>query len=68
MPEGSDITSIRDNVLNDYDVGYLPGVNFSPDGSSGQNYARLCFGYNQPSEVYEGIARLAEAFENEGAF
>jgi 2-aminoadipate transaminase len=68
MPDGSDLTSIRDTVLNDYDVGYLPGVNFSPEGTTGHNYARLCFGYNQPDEVYEGIARLAEAFENEGAF
>ncbi len=68
MPDGSDITSIRDNVLDEYDVGYLPGVNFSPEGNTGQNYARLCFGYNQPDEIYEGIARLAEAFEKEGAF
>ena len=68
MPDGSDITSIRDAVLNDYDVGYLPGVNFSPEGNTGRNYARLCFGYNQPDEIYEGIARLAEAFEKEGAF
>ena len=54
--------------MNEYDVGYLPGVNFSPEGNTGQNYARLCFGYNQPDEIYEGIARLAEAFEKEGAF
>ena len=68
MPDGSDITSIRDSVLNDYDVGYLSGVNFSPEGNTGHNYARLCFGYNQPEEIHEGIARLAEAFEKEGAF
>ena len=68
MPDESDLAAIRDTVLDKYDVGYLPGVNFSPEGDSGQNYARLCFGYNQPDEVYEGIARLAEAFEAEGAF
>ena len=68
MPDGSDLTAIRDTVLDKYDVGYLPGVNFSPQGDSGNNRARLCFGYNQPDEVYEGIARLAEAFEAEGAF
>ncbi len=68
MPDGSDITSIRDTVLDKYEVGYLSGVNFSPEGGSGQNYARLCFGFNQPDEIHEGIARLAEAFEAEGAF
>ncbi|MAF52737.1 MAG: hypothetical protein CL694_06965 [Chloroflexi bacterium] len=66
MPEGSDLVSIRDRVLETADVGYLPGPNFAPDGASGRNYARLCFGYCQPEEIREGIARLAEAFEKEG--
>ena len=68
MPEGSDLVSIRDDVLDKYDVGYLPGVSFSPEGNTGQNCARLCFGYNTPPEIHEGIARLAEAFQEEGAF
>ena len=68
MPDDADLTSIRDTVLNNYDVGYLPGVNFSPEGNTGHNYARLCYGFNQPAEIHEGIARLAEAFEKEGAF
>ncbi len=67
LPDGSDITSIRDDVLNKYDVGYHAGVNFAPDGVSGRNYARLCFGFNSPAEIHEGIARLAEGFEKEGA-
>lgn len=66
MPEGSDITAIRDKVLETADVGYLPGPNFAPDGVSGRNRARLCFGYNTPDEIQEGIARLATAFRNEG--
>ena len=68
MPENSDLVSIRDDVLDKYDVGYLPGVSFSPEGNTGQNCARLCFGYNSPPEIHEGIARLAEAFQEEGAF
>ena len=68
MPDDADLAAIRDDVLNNYDVGYLPGGAFSPEGNTGNNYARLCFGFNQPDEVYEGIARLAEAFEHEGAF
>jgi DNA-binding transcriptional MocR family regulator len=66
MPEGSDLVSIRERVMETADVGYLPGPNFAPDGASGRNYARLCFGYCQPEEIREGIARLAEAFEKEG--
>ena len=50
----------------DADVGYHPGVNFSPDGVSGSNYARLCYGYNTPEEIHEGISRLAEVFDKAG--
>ena len=50
----------------DADVGYHPGVNFSPDGVSGKNYARLCYGYNTPEEIHEGISRLAEVFDRAG--
>ena len=67
LPDGSDLTTIRDDVLNKYDVGYHAGLNFSPEGNSGHNYARLCYGFNTPQEIHEGIARLAEAFEKEGA-
>ena len=67
MPEESDITAIRDKVLDTADVGYQAGPLFAPDGVSGRNCARLCFGYNTPEEIHEGIARLAQAFEREGA-
>jgi hypothetical protein len=33
---------------------------------SGKNYARLCFGYNAPGEIHEGIARMAEVFAKAG--
>jgi DNA-binding transcriptional MocR family regulator len=33
---------------------------------SGRNCARLCFGYNTPEEIHEGIARLAKVFEDLG--
>ncbi len=66
MPEDADITAIRDKVLDTADVGYQAGPLFAPDGVSGRNCARLCFGYNTPDEIHEGIARLAEAFEREG--
>jgi 2-aminoadipate transaminase len=66
LPEGSDVVAIRDKVLATTDVGYLGGTNFAPDGLSGKNCLRLCFGYNSPAEIREGIARLAEAFKQEG--
>lgn len=66
LPEGADAVAMRDKVLEKNDVGYLPGPGFSPDGVSGRNYLRLCFGYNTPAEIGEGIKRLAQAFRAEG--
>ena len=66
LREDADIESIRDRVLETADVGYQAGPLFAPDGVSGKNCARLCFGFNTPEEIHEGIARLAEAFEKEG--
>ncbi len=66
MPEGMDIAGLRDDALT-AGVGYQPGPIFAPDGVSGANYARLCFGYNTPGEIHEGIARMAEVFRRAGA-
>ena len=66
MPAGTDLVAIRDKVLETAEVGYHPGHIFSPDLESGKNCARLCFGYNAPAEIKEGIGRLAEAFKREG--
>jgi 2-aminoadipate transaminase len=65
LAEGADLVAARERAL-EADVGYQPGTLFAPDGVSGRNYARLCFGYNQPEEIREGIARLADVFEGEG--
>jgi 2-aminoadipate transaminase len=65
MAEGTDIAALRDEALNE-GVGYQPGPMFAPDGVSGKNYARLCFGYNNPTEIHEGIARMAEVFAKAG--
>ena len=50
----------------DADAGYHPGVNSSPDGVSGRNYARFCYGYNTPEEIREGTSLLAEVFDKVG--
>lgn len=66
LPAGADTVTVRDKILETVDVGYLPGPGFSPDGVSGRNCLRLCFGYNTPTEIGEGIKRLAGAFRAEG--
>ena len=65
MPEGVDLASVREKAL-EAGVGYQAGNLYAPDGVSGKNYARLCFGYNTPEEIHEGIALLARVFEDEG--
>lgn len=66
MPEGSDVVEIRDQIREKFDVGYLPGPVFAPDGVSGRNCLRLCFGYNKPEEIKDGIANLAKGFAEAG--
>ena len=65
MPEGSQMAAAYERAF-EGDVLYVAGSLTSADGISGANCARLCFGYNKPDEIREGIARLAEVFEREG--
>ena len=65
LQEGADTTATQQTAF-DVDVGYHPGVNFAPDGVSGKNMTRLCYGYNTPEEIGEGIGRLAEVFDRAG--
>ena len=64
--QNADVKSVQQSILDNFDVGYHPGSNFSPSGKGGENKFRLCFGYNSPQEIHEGVAMLAKAFENEG--
>ena len=66
VKEGADLVSLCPKALEEIDVGFHPGVSYSTDGKSGGNYLRLCYGYNQPDEIAEGISRLAEFFAKEG--
>lgn len=63
MSEDVDLVKLLEVAI-ESDVGYQPGSMFAPDQVSGKNYARLCFGYNTPKEIHEGISRLAELFSN----
>ena len=65
MPAGTDTARVAERASRE-GILFLPGVHLSPDGQSGHNRARLCFGYNRPQEIVEGIARLSEVFQKEG--
>ena len=65
VDDGVDLLNLRDKALDQIDVGFHSGTTYSPDGS-GKNYIRLCYGYNQPSQIEEGISRLADFFSSEG--
>ena len=65
MAEGADLVAAQQAAL-DAGVGYHPGPIHSADGVSGRNCARLCFGYNTPEEIHEGVARLAEVLDGLG--
>ncbi len=64
MPEGKDISSIRDEVF-EGGVGYLAGPNFAPN-DDGQNCARLCFAFETAEKNYDGMALLAQLFRKHG--
>ena len=65
LPDHAD-TTLTVESASEVEVGYHPGVNFAPDGMSGKNFVRLCYGYNTTGEIQEGIARLAEVFDTAG--
>ena len=64
LRNSADVASAHQAAL-DADVGFHPGPRFAPDGVSGKNYARLCYGYNTSEEIHEGVARLAEVFDKQ---
>lgn len=64
LPEGADTVSVMQKARNE-GVAYLPGSSFSPSGA-GRNYLRLCFGYETPEKIREGIDVLANVFTENG--
>jgi len=64
LPEGANTVPVVEKARKE-GVAYLPGSNFSPSGA-GKNYLRLCFGYETPEVIREGIEVLANVFTEEG--
>ena len=61
LPVDANVSIIQDKAM-DVGVRYIPGNLFSPTGK-GKNCMRLCYGYNTPEEIKEGIALLARVLE-----
>ena len=64
LPEGAN-TALVVEKARQKGVAYLAGSSFSPRGD-GNNYFRLCFGYENPQGILSGIAALAEVFAEQG--
>ena len=64
LPEGANTTPVMEKARQK-GVAYLAGARFSPS-STGSNYFRLCFGYENGQGIREGIATLARVFAEEG--
>jgi 2-aminoadipate transaminase len=65
LPKGSDLVPGLDLARKE-GVSVLPGSSFSPSGE-GRNYMRLCFGYETPEKIREGIDVLTAALVESGA-
>jgi 2-aminoadipate transaminase len=64
LPEGCDTVPMLEKARQE-GVSVLPGSSFSPSGA-GRNYMRLCFGYETPEKIREGIDVLTSVFVEGG--
>jgi 2-aminoadipate transaminase len=64
LPEGTDTVPLVEEARVE-GVSYLPGTSFSPS-RGGRNYVRLCFGYETPEKIREGIDVLTNVFAEHG--
>jgi len=53
-----DMQAVADRALREGII-IFPGIRLSPGGNSGHNCARLCFGYDPPRVIQEGMRLLA---------
>ena len=66
LPEGADTWATLPEATA-RDVKYNPGGVFRADRGR-NNYLRLTYSHNSPEEIREGVARLAELFQEKGYF
>lgn len=53
-----DMQAVADRALREGII-IFPGIRLSPEGNSGHNCARLCFGYDPPQVIWKGMGLLA---------
>ena len=58
LAPGVDMQGVADQALREGII-IFPGIRLSPEGNSGHNCARLCFGYDPPQVIREGMGLLA---------
>lgn len=64
LPKGAN-TAAAVEKARERGVAYLPGPSFSPKGD-GQNYLRLCYGYENHQGIRDGVAALGNVFAEQG--
>ena len=64
LAPGVDMQAVADRALGEGMI-IFPGIRLSPEGNSGHNCARLCFGYDPPRVIREGMALLAGICQRE---
>tara|TARA_Y100000817_G_scaffold271775_1_gene230594 strand:- start:222 stop:1409 length:1188 start_codon:yes stop_codon:yes gene_type:complete len=65
FPEGTDVQALVSKSLDQINVGFHPGTDYSPDPTKGHNFMRLCYGYNDTEDISVGISKLAEFLSKE---
>ena len=66
LPEGVDVTTFQEKAESE-GIRYISGNAFS-GSSQGKNCLRLCYGYNNPDDIRDGIALLSNVFSQGKAF
>ena len=66
LPEGVDVTTFQEKAESE-GIRYISGNAFS-GSAEGKNCLRLCYGYNNPDEIRDGIALLSDVFSRGKAF
>ena len=66
LPDGVDSRDLEGPALQE-GVAFNPGPDWSADPDAAANYIRLCFALPSESELWEGVAKMADVFRREGA-
>ena len=66
LPEGVDSRPLNAPALRE-GVAFNPGPDWSADPDAAAGYIRLCFALPSEAEIWEGVEKLAQVFQQQGA-